>query len=273
MQNLERNTKKPISDPKEKIIQNRKKQILDRLKTDENIRTIKVSKKPLKKIGFLIIILALIGLLATNYSPWYYYKMNIQNKENGRVYEYEEFLYSYDTINDWDNPESAFLIIPVVAYFNGVFISYLYVTPTDANIGFIIILALGLSIIIFEWLDKKKGFSFEFFTSVQAVLYSIMLIPTIYIGTSVSRFVASYLLQLHHFGPKPEEIFLPDFLYKAKIEFLLSPASIIIFLIILFLFLIIFTVIETDLRCILKEVDKRNQDRKKPIKNKFGVKI
>ncbi len=261
-------------DKKEKILDERKKQILNRLKTDENVRTIKISKKPLKKIGFLIIILAIFGLLIPNIvSPWYYIDYTIENTKSGKSYNYEAEFRSYTTVNDWDQKYYSFFLTPEVSYYNGVFVSFFHTTPTDVNIGFFIILLLGVCVVLFELLDKKKDFSFELFTSIQAILYSLMLIPLIFISTSVLRFIGSYFLQAHHFGTGYQDLFSKSIYEKSEIEFLISPASIIVMLIVLFIILIVFTVMETDLRTILKEIEKKEKEKNKPKRKMFGARL
>lgn len=274
MRKQERTENNIKADRKEKILDQRKKQILSRLRTDENVRTIKVSKKPLKKIGFLIVFLAIIGLLATNTSPWYYMKFNYQDSNSGRIYSHEEFFYSYHDLDniDEDNPAIETLLTPETSYYNGVFRSFLHETPTDLNIGFSILLALGIAIVLFEFYDKKKGFSFEFFTSVQAIIYSLMFFPTIFISASVMRFIGSYFLVAHHFGSDFQNIIVIGDIGKTEVEFFISPAAIIVILIVLFLIIIVFTVVETDLRTILKEIEKKKKEKNKPKTKLFGDK-
>lgn len=274
MREQEKRIQQIRSDKKEKLIDERKKQILNRLKTDENVRTIKVSKKPLKKIGFLIILLAIFGLLVPNIvSPWYYIDYTLENTDSGKSDNFEAEFRSYSTADDWDQKYYSFFVTPEVAYYNGVFVSFFHTTPTDVNIGFLIILALGICVVLFEWYDRKKDFSFEFFTSIQAILYSCMLIPVIFISTSILRFIGSYFLQAHHFGTGYENLFSRSFNERAEIGFIISPASIIVMLIVLFILLIVFTVMETDLRTILKEIEKREKEKNKPKKKMFGARL
>jgi hypothetical protein len=274
MREQEAEIKRIKSDKKEKLLDERKKQILNKLKTDENVRTIKVSKKPLKKIGFLIILLAIFGLLIPNFvSPWYYIECKLENPVNSKTDSYKAEFRSYSQVNDWDQKYYSYFVTPEVSYYVGVFFSYFYTTPTDVNIGFLIILLLGICVVLFEFFDKKKDFSFEFFTSIQAILYSLMLIPLIFISVSILRFIGSYFLQAHHFGTGYQDLFSGSLYEKSEIQFLLSPASIIVMLIVLFSLLIVFTVIETDLRTILKEMEKREKEKNKPKTKMFGARL
>lgn len=260
------------SSKKEKLLDERKKQIFNKLKTEESKRTIKVSKKPLKKIGFLIITLAIIGLIVTNFSPWYYISMGFKSTSSDDIWQYEEFFYSNTDNNDFSQNliNRGGLLSPEISYYNGIFKSYFDSTPSEINIGFIVLLLLGIAVVLFEWFDKKKDFSFEFFTTMQGIIYSFMLLPTIFLSMSVLKFISSYILEAHNFGSKFQNIAIN---FELKIYSLISPASIIIMVIILFLIIIIFTVMETDLRIIFKEVEKKKEESNKPKKEKIGVKI
>jgi len=247
-------------DEKKKKLGARKKQILDRLHTEENIKTIKSSKKPLKKLWVLIIILVLIGLIGgynpgdilPGYKPsWAYISFEIE--QFGMTQTIEEDYYQGWTKNDLKEPLNHWwFTLPAVAFGKALFKKDFTETPSAAFYGLISILILGCSILLFEFYDKKKDFSVKTFSSVQCLLYSLMLIPSIYTLSVLLKFVGSYLLIGHHYYKLPQTIRIGD-MEITKFNSFVYPVPYLIIIVIFILLTIIFTVIEIDMKTILKE--------------------
>ena len=89
------------------ILRKRKSQILSKLHTYENIKTIKTSKKPLRKVWIIIIIFVIIALIGgynlggiiPGYEPsWAYLNFDIEKFGEVQTIE-EDFPQGYTTDN------------------------------------------------------------------------------------------------------------------------------------------------------------------------------
>lgn len=118
----------------------------------------KISEKPFRKLGIVLIIIAIISLFVINYLPWMYVRFN---SDNGSI---EEFYYR-DFINlegDYYNEVDYIFESPCTNCTNnsknfiGLNIDDFSEIPERASFGFILITLVGLIFTIFAIIEKSK---------------------------------------------------------------------------------------------------------------------
>ena len=254
---------------KKRILGTRKKQILSKLHTEENIRTIKTSKKPLRKLWIIILLLVVVGLIAAcnpgglipGYKPpWAYVSYDME--KFGVSQTIEEYYPLYWTENDLGLPLNKFwFTLTPAAFAKALFEEDFTDSPVATLYGLIAILILGLAVTIFEIIDKKRDFSITTFATIQCILYSAMIIPCIFIISHLLKFVGTYLLMTHHYYESPIVINMGG-IEISKFNSLLYPVPYLLIVIMFMLIAIVATVMETDLKTLLHEREKNDTYKK-----------
>jgi hypothetical protein len=261
---------------KKNILGKRKKQILSRLHTDENIKTIKTSKKPLRKLWILIILFVAIALIAgynpggiiPGYEPSWAY-VNYDVEKFGMTRTIEDNFQSDWTASDLDYSwNELWFTTPASAFGTALFKEDFSETSVTALYGLISLLILGVAVIIFEKIDKKRDYSITKFTTIQCILYSAMIIPTVLILTSLLKFVGSYILIGHQYYRTPLTVRLGE-VEVTRFNTWIYPVPYLLIVISFMIIAIIFTVMETDLRVILREQEKDNTYKKSSSNSKL----
>ena len=250
-------------DEKKKILGTRKRQILSRLHTEENIRTIKTSKKPLRRLWIVVIILVVVGLIAAynpgglipGYKPpWAYVSYDIE--KSGMSQTIEEYYPLYWTENDLSLPLNKFwFTLTPAAFAKALFEEDFTDSPAAVLYGLIAILILGLAVTIFEFIDKKRDFSILSFATIQCILYSAMIIPCVFILSNLLKFVGTYILMAHHYYEYPVVINMGG-VEISRFNSLLYPVPYLLVVIMFILIAIAATAMETDLKTLLNEREK-----------------
>ena len=250
---------------KQRIIDLRKSQVEKKLHTKANIKKILVSKKPFPKIGIFLIIFAISGIIIIDNLPWYNYNGDLLKFIDDQVVGYEKVdLYFYkDMRTNIDHPSAIWFFQGPYAHTRGLYSDDLSESPRLAFYGMISLIILGIAICIFGILDKKKNFSLIKFRKIHLIFSIFIILPCVFIITSVTRFISSYLLLSHNIG-YGEDI-SRAFPELEKIPKTSTPVPYILIISCLIIIIIALTLIESDYRIIRKE----NNDLKKNEYQKF----
>ena len=202
------------------------------------------AKKSFPKLGILIIIFAIVGIYLANSGPWIHY--SAKWKELGVVDE--NFYKDLEGVNT----EVLVFFNPPFSFIHGMFEDYFFESPALAVYGLYSLLIIGLIIIIFGFIDKKKNFPIINFHTIQFILYSLIIIPCIFIITSVIRFIQIFIIAGHNIGYGKEllETLIEDPSTIPRITPIVAYLFIIIFLAII---TITFVVMDSNLRIIREE--------------------
>jgi hypothetical protein len=201
------------------------------------------AKKPFPKLGILIIIFAIIGIYLANSGPW------VHHSARWKSGDVEETFYK-----DLKGANSTTILFfyPPYCYIHGIFADYFSESPTLALYGLYSLLIIGFVIIIFGSVDRKKNFSIINFHTIQFSLYALIILPCVFIITSVIRFIQSYIVGGHNIGYGED---LLKILSEDLLEIPSTTPIVPYFFIILFLIVITitFTVMDSNLKIILEE--------------------
>jgi len=261
------------------LIGKRKKQIDDKLHTEENIRTIKSSKKPLRRLWILIIILVAVALIAgynpggivPGYTPsWAYINYEIETFGTTQTIE-ENFPQDWSE-NDLSLPiNKAWFELPAISFGKALFREDFTDVPNATLLGLISILIIGFGLIFFEMLDKKNDYSLTTYTTVQCILYTSMIIPAVYALSNLIKFVGSYLLMGQHYHKLPITLRVGG-VTVTKFNSWVYPVPYFLIVISFIIITIAFTVMEADLKVILKEMGKNDSYKKSSFSSLWGIK-
>jgi len=152
----------------------------------------KTYEKTFPKLGILLIILAVLGLLLISNVPWAYLKSAVGD---GHI---ETSIYR--DFKDFDHEEiENQLIIDLFQqpHYIGLSIDDFSEAPATASSGFIALIILGIIITIFGILDKILKFSVRAFVIVHFIFGTVLIIPGTIIVLSSMKFLGSHFL-LHY---------------------------------------------------------------------------
>jgi hypothetical protein len=203
----------------------------------------KYAKKPFPKLGILIIILAIIGIYLANTGSWLHYSATWKS---GSIEE--DFYKDLEGTNN----SLIFFFNPPYSFIHGMSADYFLESPALALYGLYSLLIIGFVIIFFGLIDKKKNFSIINFHTIQFILYSLIIVPCVFIITSVIRFIQVFIITGHNIGYYKDllETILEDPSIIPKATPIIPYLFIILFLIVI---TITFTVMDSNLRIILEE--------------------
>jgi hypothetical protein len=221
------------------------------------------AKKPFPKLGVLIIIFAVACIYLINTGPWLHYSANWYSGE------VDEFLYK-----DLEGVNSSveFFFNPPHAYLHGIFADFFEESPRLALYGLISLLIIGIIITLFGIIDRKKNFQIINYYTIHFILYSIIIIPCVFIITAVIRFLQIYILGGHNFGTGDEliKILGEDFTNMPKA---VPPMSYMLIISSLVIITIVFTVMDSNLRIIREESESLSKKLKQKNKSISSKKI
>ena len=145
----------------------------------------RVYEKTFPKLGFLLLILAVIGLVIISNVPWAYLK-----------YPVGEGYIETSIARNFVYNETGFDITSIFQSPN-----YIGVTATDftdapnaASSGLIGLLFLGIIVIVFGLVDKLFNFSIPMFIIIHFIFGVVMIIPGLLIVLSSIKFLGVHLL-------------------------------------------------------------------------------
>ncbi len=202
----------------------------------------------LAKIGLIITIFAIVGLIISFTVPWVYFDFKNSGLDD------EEKLFGHDLENENDNHVAEIFTVGGLFGFEGYrydvtdYTDYLDGTPLMADFGLILLFLVGVSFIFLTMFEEnKKGFILKL---INFFKYSIALgaiIPALMVFLTGVRFIGLNINTAEN-AEVLESSMLKDFT-------LFFPAAyIMLFLGIIFFFLI-FLVIKPDLKSIIKLKD------------------
>lgn len=240
---------------KERILEIRKQQIEKKLHTDENVTVIRYSKKPFPKLALIILIFSIVGLYAVNNVAWIHietfdgtFNLEVYRDLKGQTSAIDSIFYSKtNSLN------------------TGIMREYFFSCPTLATYGLVGILLTSLTVLIYGFLDKKKDFSVINFNTVKFVIFSVLILPTIFLMYSVVRFFGSYLIMSQSYV-SPDEVYN---LYPSMISGMhwSYPASYILLMGSFVVIIIAFSEMDSSLRKILHELDRKHKNKLNNYKN------
>jgi len=222
-----------------------------------------VSKKPFRKIGIALIIIAIFGLIIINFVPWMYIKFDA---DYGRI---EEFYYKdfenkeghhYDEIdNVFDSPCKS--CSSNTSNFIGLSQQDFIEIPKSSSNVFILLIILGIIFTILEILGRLKEISIEIIT----IIHSIFAASAVFIGIFLiyleMKFLVAYFL-LYHNRPFIETSGVIDLI-------LIYPATLILIVIAFAVIIISTTVLKINYHEFEKRIEE-NRPRGAFSRFKFG---
>lgn len=155
-------------------------------------------KKKFPKLWILLMITAAIGLVCVNYMPWGYIKYDTDGSEieisitrDFKLHNVSEEITNSTIIT---NISSVFL----EPYYIGLSDEDFTSSSNLASYGFILLIALGISIIILGILDKLLNFSKETFIRIHFVLTTIIIFPCMFVVLSLIKFLGAQILSYYN---------------------------------------------------------------------------
>jgi len=142
-------------------------------------------EKTFPKVGILIIIIAIIGLVFINTIPWVYARYNDTEAA---------FYKNFESKKDDQQVRDLFKS----PYYLGLSINDFTNAPALATYGFISLIILGIAITIFGILDKIRDFSIETFTIIHFTAATAIIIPGIFIILSSTKILGAHFLLYHN---------------------------------------------------------------------------
>lgn len=209
-------------------------------------------EKTFPKLGVLLIVLSIFGLIFINNAPWAFIKYNT---DYGSV-----DAYIYRDFDERNNEYPEIIKLFETPYYMGLSIFDFTNTPSLAFNGFVSLIILGLLITILGIIDKKFNFSIQTFTLFHFIFASVAIIPCIFIVISVMNFLSAHLLLFYNISQ------INQLIPNITFTFLTFPAA---FLLVALGFIIIkieFTVMKVD----LNELQKLSQIDKPALKKPFS---
>jgi len=146
-------------------------------------------EKTFPKLGILLIILAILGLVLISNVPWAYLKYAVGDG-NIETSIYRDF--------DYGETENQLIInLFQSPHYIGLSEADFSEAPATASSGFIALIILGIIITIFGILDKILKFSVRAFVIVHFIFGAVLIIPGTIIALSSMKFLGSHFL-LHY---------------------------------------------------------------------------
>jgi hypothetical protein len=233
--------KKKEQKQKEKILdESYKKAEINCTLRKSNVSEKKIFEKTFPKIGIIIIILALVGLIIINNAPWAFIKYN---SDLGST---ETTLYR--DISKDNNQQQPIMELFEAPYYSGLSKLHFSNTPQSSFNGFIILIIIGLLITIFGIINKNQKYSKKTSKLVHYIFLIITVIPCIFINLSVMKFLSAHLLLFYNISQ------ITNLSANINITFITFPAA---FMIITLGFIIIkieLTLLKIDLKELKKIV-------------------
>jgi hypothetical protein len=156
----------------------------------------KIVKKPFRKIGIILIIIAIISLAIINYLPWVYIEYDA---EYGSVKEFFYKDFENKEGNDYSEIDHIFESLCTNCSNNSQ--NYIGVTKDDfidisktTSYGFITLALLGIIFTIFEIIERMRNFSMEIVTVIHSTFAAAAIIVGIVVALSSIKFLGSYFL-------------------------------------------------------------------------------
>ncbi len=248
-------TKKSEDEIKQEILDEEFKRVDLKRKKDKIPAKPNKKKRPFLKIGFVVLIVGVLGILIGQSAPWMFISYNPSGNEE--LFE-ESYYQNFESKNaSINNTVEAFFEKNSSRYL-GLNINDFYNTPKITTYLFYILIGLGIIFSIFSILDKKILFPIEDLITIQTI-YTIVLIPIlIYIVFILVKFLGSNILMATN-CTYLRAIF-PNL-------YILYPAPIILLFLSAGLMKICFTIAKSN----FKEIENLNQDFSK-FKTSFKLK-
>lgn len=146
-------------------------------------------EKTFPKLGFLLLILAVIGLVIILNVPWAYVKYPIGN---GYIEASIDRNFVYEGIG-LEQITSIFQ-----SHYLGVTVADFTEAPNTASSGYIGLILLGIMIIIFGLADRLCNFSVPVFIIIHFIFGAAMIIPGLLIVLSSIKFLGAHLLNYYN---------------------------------------------------------------------------
>jgi hypothetical protein len=155
------------------------------------------SKKPFIKIGLLIVIIALIGLVIINFVPFLYINYETDDSSIKQYISYQEFKY------DQLEPEKIYSLFESTCIdcsensdsYIGITINDFIDTPKFTIYVFYVMIVTGAIFTIFMLVNRRKNFSENTSIIVHSIFTAFIIITGIIILILNMKFLAANLLQ------------------------------------------------------------------------------
>jgi hypothetical protein len=233
---------------RDRILKARKDEISKSWRTKENVATIVASKKPFPKFGIIIIVVAIICLIAVNYVSWIHWE---SDTEEGYIVKS-----LYKDLEGADFIDFSYLTDPW-GFYSGLFTDDLSNAPRSATYGLMGIIFIGIAITVFGLVDKKRNFSVIKFRLIHFILYIAILIPCVFVISSVIKFIGAYLVVSHNTGFKGIlSGVMPEIFWN-------FPTPYILIISLIGVVILATTILEIDVREIQREVEYLKKTKKK----------
>jgi len=184
---------------KEKILDDsfRKAELLKKDPQEKKEKKI-VLKKPFNKLGIIIVVIAIIGILFINYIPWLY--INYETD-----FGWVEESFSYDDLNNYliESEDIIGLFESTCYNCSDNSNSYIGLTLNDFTATskltlyiFVFLALLGIIFTIYVIIDRKKDFTPETFTIIHSIFVVLTIIVAIILIFLNVKFLSSHVLSL-----------------------------------------------------------------------------
>ena len=194
----EEKEEKKIYKTKDQILdESFKKAELSKIGKNDTIDQHLIIKKPLQKIGFLIVIIAIIGIAILNYMPVLYINYETENSSITQFISYEDF--KLDKIE----PEEINSIFESTCYdcsdnsdsYIGLTINDFIDAPKFTSYVFYIMIIIGVLFSIIGLVDRKKNFSEKTNTIIHSIFTAFIILTGIIMLILNMKFLDANLLQ------------------------------------------------------------------------------
>jgi len=157
-----------------------------------------VLKKPFNKLGIIIAVIAIIGILFINYIPWLYISYET---DLGWVEE----SFSYDDLNNYLIESKDIIGLFESTCYNcsdnsnnyiGLTLNDFTTTPRFSLYILIFLALLGIIFTIFIIIDRKKDFTPETFTIIHSIFVVLTIIVAIILIFLNVKFLSSHILYI-----------------------------------------------------------------------------
>jgi len=147
-------------------------------------------EKLFPKVGILLIIFSIIGLVFISNVPWACIKYGKGTPQT------ESWIYQNYKGDNVESQEISNLFI--APYYIGLTKNDFSVIPKYATFAFISLIIIGILVSIFGVIDRYKNFSLEMFSNIHYIFSTVIIIPSLYLIMLVIKFLGSHFLIINN---------------------------------------------------------------------------
>lgn len=152
-------------------------------------------EKTFPKLGILLIVFAIIGLVCIYQITWAYIKYDAGEKPVEALI-YKDFV--------GENIENQYILdLFQSPYYAGLSIDDFTTVPTLASYGFVSLIILGVLITLFGVLDRMRNFSAETIVVTHFMFAAVTIIPSLFISLSALKFLGGNFILFYNMSLIP----------------------------------------------------------------------